>query len=95
MHRETNEKKRGKIEMNEKMELERKKMASLIDSSIYSIRCALSELDDDFSAYQNLIAEDNSRCVDIYKIINELKKDNLYNQELDEFFENYIKFKMK
>ena len=81
--------------MNEKMELERKKMASLIDSSIYSIRCALSELDDDFSAYQNLIAEDNSRYVDIYELIAEMKKDDVYNKEIEDFFENYIKFKMK
>ena len=77
------------------MELARKKLQRQIDSMIWSIRCDLDTLEEEINDYANLEEKNNSRCVDIYEIINELKKDNLYSQELDEFFENYIKFKMK
>ena len=81
--------------MDEKIELARKKLQRQIDSMVWSIRCDLDTLEEEFNDYVKLEDQNQSRCVDIYEIINELKKDNLYSQELDEFFENYIKFKMK
>lgn len=81
--------------MNEKMELARKKLQRQIDSMVWSIRCNLDTLEEKFNDYVKLEDQKKSRCVDIYEIIKEMKSDNLYSKEVEDFFENYIKFKMK
>lgn len=81
--------------MDEKIELARKKLQRQIDSMIWSIRCDLDTLEEELNDYTNLEEENKTRYVDIYKLISEMKKDDVYSKEIEDFFDNYIKFKMK
>lgn len=63
-----------------------------IDDTIWSISYEIEELQRNITLYQNLVSGDKEEYVDINDIIRRMKQENLYTREIENFFENYIKF---
>ena len=74
------------------LEKEKRKYESLIESSIWAIRNDLEDLERDFEEYQNLKKENNSKYIEVNKLITKMKNDGIYTSELEDFFDKYLKF---
>lgn len=74
------------------LEQEKRRYESLIENSIWSIKCDLEDLESDFEEYQNLKKENNSKYIEINKLITKMKNDGIYTPELEDFFDKYLKF---
>lgn len=74
------------------LEKEKRKYESLIESSIWAIRNDLEDLERDFEEYQNLKKENNSKYIEVNKLITKMKNDGIYTPELEDFFDKYLKF---
>lgn len=74
------------------LEKEKRRYESLIESSIWAIRNDLEDLERDFEEYQNLKKENNSKYIEVNKLITKMKNDGIYTPELEDFFDKYLKF---
>ena len=74
------------------LEKEKRRYESLIESLIWSIKCDLEDLERDFEEYQNLKKENNSKYIEVNKLITKMKNDGIYTPELEDFFDKYLKF---
>ena len=74
------------------LEKEKRRYESLIESSIWAIRNDLEDLERDFEEYQNLKKENNSKYIEVNKLITKMKNDGIYTPELEDFFDPYLKF---
>ena len=74
------------------LEQEKRRYESLIESSIWTIRNDLEDLERDFEEYQNLKKENNSKYIEVNKLITKMKNDGIYTPELEDFFDKYLKF---
>ena len=74
------------------LEKEKRRYESLIESSIWAIRNDLEDLERDFEEYQNLKKENNSKYIEVNKLITKMKNDGIYTPELEDFFDKYFKF---
>lgn len=74
------------------LEKEKRKYESLIESSIWAIRNDLEDLERDFEEYQNLKKENNSKYIEVNKLITKMKNDGIYTSEIEDFFDKYLKF---
>lgn len=74
------------------LEKEKRRYESLIESSIWAIRNDLEDLERDFEEYQNLKKENNSKYIEVNKLITKMKNDGIYTPEMEDFFDKYLKF---
>lgn len=74
------------------LEKEKRRYESLIESSIWAIRNDLEDLERDFEEYQNLKKENNSKYIEVNKLITKMKNDGIYTSEIEDYFEKYLKF---
>lgn len=74
------------------LEKEKRRYENLIESSIWAIRNDLEDLERDFEEYQNLKKENNSKYIEVNKLITKMKNDGIYTPELEDFFDKYLKF---
>lgn len=72
------------------IEEKRARLEATINCLIWDISSTIEELDENFTELNNL--ELSEKYVDINKLIQAMKKDNLYTPEIEGFLEEYLKF---
>ena len=72
------------------IEERRKQLESTIDCLIWDISSTIQELDENFNDLSNL--GHSEKYVNIDNVIQKMKKDNIYTPEIENFFEEYLKF---
>lgn len=72
------------------IEEKRASLEATINCLIWDISSTIQDLDEEFTNLSNL--GHSEKYVNIDDLIQKMKKDNIYTPEIENFFEEYLKF---
>ena len=72
------------------IEEQRTKLEATINCLIWDISSTIQEIDESFNELSNL--KHSEKYVNIDNLIRKMKQDNIYTPEIENFFEEYLKY---
>lgn len=72
------------------IEEQKAKLEATINCLIWDVSTTIQELDEQFTDLTNLGYSE--KYINIDNLIQKMKKDNIYTPEIENFFEEYLKF---